>query len=111
MLKRSVLGLLAALLLSPGLFAQDAAAPAPSTATAPAPAPSPSTAGTGEDEFFNSSTVEATQGTAETKSPAEAVEKERVGLSGILQGQGSYTMTGTLSRDMLARATMPLPTQ
>jgi len=87
MVKRSVLGLLAALLLSPGLFAQDAATPAPAPTTAPA------TAGTGEDEFFNSSTVEATQGTAEKKNITEEIEKERVGLSGILQGQGSYTMT------------------
>ena len=83
MAKCSVLGLLAALLLSPGLFAQDAAAPAPA----------PATAGTGEDEFFNSSTVEATQGTAEKKNITEEIEKERTGLSGILQGQGSYAMT------------------
>ncbi|HYW81817.1 MAG TPA: hypothetical protein VFB30_01080 [Spirochaetia bacterium] len=103
MLKRSVLGLLAALLLSPGLFAQDATAhapaPAPAPATAPTPAPAtpttsaPATAGTGEDEFFNSSTVEAPQGTAEKKNITEEIEKERVGLSGILQGQGSYNMT------------------
>jgi hypothetical protein len=83
MLKRPVLGLLAALLLSPGLFAQDSTAPAPA----------PATTGTGEDEFFNSSTVEATQGTAEKKNITEEIEKERVGLSGILQGQGSYIMT------------------
>jgi hypothetical protein len=87
MVKRSALGLLAVLLLSPGLSAQDAATPAPAPSTAP------STAGTGEDEFFNSSTVEATQGTAEKKNITEEIEKERVGLSGILQGQGSYTMS------------------
>ena len=77
MLKRCALGLLASLLLSPGVFAQDA----------------PAAAGTGEDEFFGSSTVEAIQGTAEKKNINEEIEKERVGLSGILQGQGSYTMT------------------
>jgi hypothetical protein len=79
MLKRCALGLLAALLLSPGLFAQDA--------------PAPAAAGTGEDEFFGSAPIEATQGTAEKKNGAEDIEKERVGLSGILQGTGSYTMT------------------
>ena len=89
MMKRPALGLLAALLLSPGLFAQDAAPPAPAPSTVPAP----SAGGSGEDEFFGSSTIEATQGSAEIKNPAEAVEKEHVGLSGILQGQGSYTMT------------------
>jgi hypothetical protein len=79
MLKRCALGLLAALLLSPGLFAQDAPAPAAS--------------GNGEDEFFGSSPVEATQGSAENKNITQEIEKERVGLSGILQGQGSYNMT------------------
>ncbi len=83
MLKRCALGLLAALLLSPGLFAQ--------TGTA-APA-APTGSGNGEDEFFGSAPVEATQGTAEKKNSAEDIEKERVGLSGILQGTGSYTMT------------------
>jgi hypothetical protein len=80
MLKRCALGLLAALLLSPGLSAQnDAAASAG--------------AGASEDEFFGSSTVEAPQGAAEKKNIVEDIEKERVGLSGILQATGSYTMT------------------
>ena len=78
MLKRCMLGLLAALLLSPGLFAQSETA---------------ATAGAGEDEFFGSGAVEAAQGTAEKKNIAEDIEKERVGLSGILQATGSYTMT------------------
>ena len=79
MQKRWVLVLLAALLFSPGLFAQDTSAAAGT--------------GTGEDEFFGSAPVEAAQGTAEKKNITEEIEKERVGLSGILQGQGSYTMT------------------
>lgn len=81
-MKRCALGLLAALLLSPGLFAQSET-----------PAPAPTGASAGEDEFFGSSPVEATQGAAENKNIAEDIEKERVGLSGILQATGSYTMT------------------
>ena len=67
--------------------------------------------GTGEDEFFGSVPVEATQGTAEKKNITEDIEKERVGLSGILQG------TGLLHHDARfragasrARVTTPFPT-
>jgi hypothetical protein len=46
-----------------------------------------------EDDFFNSSNVEATQGQADVKNMEEAVDKEMVGLSGNLAATGSYTMT------------------
>lgn len=90
MLKRSALCLLVSLLLSPGIFAQNEA---PAAAPTAAPAVAPAASGAGEDEFFGSGAVEATQGTAEKKNITEDIEKERVGLSGILQATGSYTMT------------------
>jgi hypothetical protein len=65
---------LAALLCAPGLFGQS------------------------EEEFFSSGEVEAQQGAAEKVNLSEEIEKERVGLSGILQASGSYTLTRDLVR-------------
>ncbi len=49
--------------------------------------------GSGEDEFFGSGEVEAKQGAAEKKNAAEAVEAQRLGLSGQMQALSAYTMT------------------
>ena len=67
-----------ALLLCPGLFAQEAAAGATTSS---------------EEEFFGSAPVEAEQGAAENKNIQQEIEKEKVGLSGYLQAQGFYTLT------------------
>jgi hypothetical protein len=52
-------------------------------------------AGTGssEDEFFGTGDVEAPKGTAEKENAAQAIEKERVGLSGVIQANSTYNMT------------------
>jgi len=60
---------LAALLGSPGLFAQS------------------------EEEFFGSAEVEAPPGAAEVANLQEEIDRERVGLSGILQATGTYSLT------------------
>jgi hypothetical protein len=46
-----------------------------------------------EDEFFGSTQVEASPGTAEKENVQQAIEKERVGLSGVLQANGTYNLT------------------
>jgi hypothetical protein len=69
--------MLSALFVCSGLFAQG----------------EPSSAASAEDEFFGSVEVEAKQGAAEKKNIEEEVDKERVGLSGIMQGASSFTMT------------------
>lgn len=62
---------------------------------APAAGSGAAASGSGEDEFFGSGQVEATQGAADTKNAAAEVEveKERLGFSGQLQTLSSYTMT------------------
>jgi hypothetical protein len=77
-----VLCLLTAVLCAPALFAQDA--PAAGTAA--------SDAGD-EGDFFGTAPVEAPQGTADKQKILEDVDKERVGLSGILQATGTYNLT------------------
>jgi hypothetical protein len=49
--------------------------------------------GDSEEDFFGSAPVEAGQGEAEVKNPAEALERERLGLSGNLEASGSYLLT------------------
>ncbi len=103
MKKRLLVGLLAAALGCAGLFAQtgtpgDAAAStdaaAGASAAAGADAGTTADAGAaGEDDFFSNPEVEAKPGTAETGNAAQAVEQERLGLSGVLQATSTYTMT------------------
>ncbi len=50
-------------------------------------------AGEGEDDFFGTTTGEAPQGSAEKKNLQEDLDKERLGLSGNLQGNSTYTLT------------------
>ncbi len=51
-------------------------------------------ADTGEEEdFFDSTTVEAPKDKAEVKNLQEDLDKERLGLSGNLQGNSTYTLT------------------
>jgi hypothetical protein len=83
MRKRWLAGLLAVLWSCAGLHAQT---DAPGDAEAVADAAE-------EDDFFSSPEVEAEPGAAEMEDAAQAVEEERVGLSGVLQATGSYTMT------------------
>ncbi len=79
-MKKALVGIVvAACLGGAGLFAQGA-----EQADASASA---------EDEFFGSAEVEVKQGTAEKANVADVVEKEHVGLSGVLQATSSYTMT------------------
>jgi hypothetical protein len=76
MMKRSTWLFLIALLVGPMLWAQaDSIAPA------------------AEEDFFGTADVEAVKGAAEKIDVQQEIEKERVGLSGILQANGSYTMT------------------
>ncbi len=81
-------------------FALWAQSEAPSSGTdgtagsgAPAAASGAAASGSGEDDFFGSGQVEAKQGAADTKNPAEAVESEKLGFSGQLQTLTSYAMT------------------
>jgi hypothetical protein len=101
-MKRIAWIILAALLVGPGLWAQAAASPAGGTdgaaAGAQGSAGAPSGGGSasadnGESDFFGSGAVEAQQGAAEKKNPAEAVEGEKLGFSGQLQTLSQYTMT------------------
>jgi hypothetical protein len=46
-----------------------------------------------EEDFFGSAPVEAGKGEAEVKNPAEALEQERLGLSGNLEASGTYLLT------------------
>ena len=105
-MKRIALLICVVLLVGPGLWAQTAA---PSTATDQTSAGTDTgsskdtgggtagsgtaAGGSGEDEFFGSGEVEAKQGAAEKKNAAEAVEAQRLGLSGQLQALSAYTMT------------------
>jgi hypothetical protein len=50
-------------------------------------------ASSSEDEFFGSAQVEAPKGTAEKQDVADVVEKEHVGLSGLLQAMSNYTVS------------------
>ncbi len=85
MSKRIAVGLLVILLGGAGLFAQT----------------EPPGADAEEEDFFGpTGEVEVEPGAAEIPDAAQAVERERVGLSGILQATGSYTMT----RDFLRGA-------
>jgi hypothetical protein len=68
----------AAALCAPAVWAQSAAGTA---------------GGSSEDEFFGSTEVEAAPGTAEKENVQQVLEKERVGLSGVLQANGTYNMT------------------
>jgi hypothetical protein len=92
--------LLAALLCAPVLFAEDAApAGGADTQAAAASGAVASGAGSGgsgagdEGDFFGAAPVEAPKGTADKQNLIEDVEKERVGLSGILQATGTYNLT------------------
>ncbi len=49
--------------------------------------------GSSEEDFFGTTTGEAPQGTAEKKNLQEDLDKERLGLSGNLQGNSTYTLT------------------
>jgi hypothetical protein len=51
------------------------------------------TASSSEDEFFGSAQVEAPKGTAEKQDVADVVEKEHVGLSGLLQAMSNYLVS------------------
>ena len=46
-----------------------------------------------EEDFFGSAEVEAEEGQAEVKNPAEELERERLGLSGNLEASGTYLLT------------------
>jgi hypothetical protein len=110
-MKRITLVVCVVLLAGLGLWAQTPAAGTDGTAAAgpsaasggsggaggsqgsSAPASGAAAAGSGEDDFFGSGQVEATQGAADTKNPAEAVESEKLGFSGQLQAISAYTMT------------------
>ena len=46
-----------------------------------------------EEDFFGTTDVEAAKGAAEKIDVQQEIEKERVGLSGILQATGSYNVT------------------
>jgi hypothetical protein len=61
-----------------------------------------------EEEFFGSAPVEAEQGAAENKNIQQEIEKERVGLSGYLQAQGSYTLTRDFVRGVRGLEDNPL---
>ena len=78
MMKRCAWLFLITLAWSPMLWAQAESSSAPAAA---------------EDEFFGSADVEAAKGTAEKENVQQAIEKERVGLSGVLQATGSYNIT------------------
>ncbi len=93
MAKRFLACLAAALLTCSGLFAQEAAGGG---------------AGSGEEEFFGSAPVEAGQGAAENKNLQQEIEKERVGLSGILQAQGFYTLTRDFVRGLAGIEVNPI---
>jgi len=83
--KRFLACVTAAFLVCPGLFAQEAAGGG---------------AASGEEEFFGSAPVEAEQGAAENKNLQQEIEKEKVGLSGVLQAQGFYTLTRDFVRGL-----------
>jgi hypothetical protein len=78
MMKRCAWLVLIALAGGPMLWAQAESSSAPAAA---------------EDEFFGTADVEAVKGTAEKIDVQQEIDKERVGLSGILQATGSYTVT------------------
>lgn len=86
-MKRFTVLVLGVLLACAGAWAQAASAGGPADSSAGAGA------GGSEDDFFGSGDVEAKQGAAETQKPAEVIEKERLGFSGQLQAQSTYTMT------------------
>jgi hypothetical protein len=83
--KRFLACLVAALWVCSGLYAQEAAGGG---------------GGSGEEEFFGSAPVEAEKGAAENKNLQQEIEKERVGLSGVLQAQGFYTLTRDFVRGL-----------
>jgi hypothetical protein len=101
--------LLVGLAAGPALWAQSAASGSDGSTAGPAPAPGAAgasqgsgtgaqgagaaAAGSDENDFFGSGAVEAQQGAAETKNPAEAVESEKLGFSGQFQSLSSYEMT------------------
>ncbi len=96
MLKPSVLCLLAALLFAPALSAQEAApaGAADTQGAAGGGASGAAASGAGDEgDFFGTAPVEAPKGTADKQNLLEDVEKERVGLSGILQATGTYNLT------------------
>jgi hypothetical protein len=89
MIKRIAWLIIAAALCTPALWAQST-----DTGTAGSGAAGGGGGAAGsEDEFFGSSQVEVPQGTAEKPNVQQEIEKERVGLSGVLQGTGTYNMT------------------
>ena len=63
----------------------------------PPPGGAPTTKGaassSSEEDFFGSTDVEAKQGTAEKENVQQEIEKERVGLSGVLQEMGTYNVS------------------
>jgi hypothetical protein len=62
-----------------------------------------------EEDFFGSAPVEAGQGEAEVKNPAEALEQERLGLSGNLEASGTYLLTRDFLRGKTGQDDNELP--
>ena len=103
MSKRFLVGMLVVCLGAAGLSAQEQggadaeaaepAAPDASGEDASGEDASGEDAGGEEDDFFSSPEVEAQPGTAEVEDPAQAVEREHVGLSGLLQAGSNLTLT------------------
>ncbi len=66
-------------------------------------------AGSGsEDEFFSSPDVEVKPGVAENKALQEEIDKQRTGLSGVIEAQSGYTVTRAFAAGTRDLADNPL---